>query len=216
MSVIDWSEASKILLTGLASALFTGILAFAAQKHFIERPLLRSLELFKAELQKTREKETRQLAFIERQLEEFYSPMIGCLRKIQAKSQLRYEIDKASEVAWQKICEEHPKPFLDHEKYFEPFKKTIEYNNQQLRDEIIPLYDQMVSIFTDKYWLAIASTRRWYSELSAFIDLWYRWLDKSLPSEVVKEMGHTEAQLKPFYEDLENQLEELQKQLSGG
>jgi peptidoglycan/LPS O-acetylase OafA/YrhL len=47
---IDWVVASQILLTGVASAVCTGILAFAAQK-FIERWLNRSLEEFKADLQ---------------------------------------------------------------------------------------------------------------------------------------------------------------------
>ena len=211
---IDWSEASKILLTSVATALFTGILAFAAQKLFIERRLLKSLELFRAELQRAREYETRQIRLAERQLEEFYAPMIGCLRRIRAKSDLQLKIDTASDIAWRKIYEEHPKPFLDHEKYFEPFHKTIEYNNKQLREEIIPLYDQMLSIFTQKYWLANASTRQWYPELTSFVELWHRWLDRSIPAEVIEEMNHTEAKLKPFYEDLEDQIEDLHQRLS--
>ena len=48
---IDLTIASQILLTGLASAVFTGILAFAVQKLFIERWLNRSLEKFKVDLQ---------------------------------------------------------------------------------------------------------------------------------------------------------------------
>jgi len=152
--------------------------------------------------------------FVERQLREFYSPMIGCLKKIRAKSELRFEISKASDPAWRKICDEHPNPFIDHEKYFEPFKKSIMYNNKQLREELIPLYDKMVSIFTKNFWLANSSTRKWYSELSRFVDLWHRWLEESIPVEVIQEMDHTGERLEPFYQDLENQLEELQKELS--
>jgi hypothetical protein len=214
MSGIDWPEASKILLASIASALFTGIIAFSAQKLFIERRLLTSLEIFKTELQKAREHEARQFAFVERQLEEFYAPMIGCLRRIRAKSNVRLEIGKASDTAWQKICGEHPKPFFDHEKYFGPFQKSIEYDNKQLREEIIPLYEQMLSVFTQKYWLANLSTRQWYPELTAFVELWLRWLDRSIPAEVIQEMDYTEERLTPFYEDLENQLNELHKKLS--
>jgi len=152
--------------------------------------------------------------FVERQLREFYSPMIGCLKKIRAKSELRFEISKASNPAWRKICNEHPKPFIDHEKYFEPFKKSIMYNNKQLREELIPLYDEMVSIFTKNFWLANSATRKWYSELSRFVDLWHRWLGESIPVEVIQEMDHTGERLEPFYQDIENQLEELQKELS--
>jgi len=50
MGGIDWLEASKILLTGLASAVFTGILAFSVQS-LIKRWLSRSLEEFKLDLQ---------------------------------------------------------------------------------------------------------------------------------------------------------------------
>jgi len=211
---IDWVEASKILLTALASAVFTGILAFAAQKWLIERPLMRNIELFKAEIQKARESEAREYNFAVRQLEEFYAPMIGCLRKIRANSDLRVEINKASDIAWRQICEEHPRPFLDHEKYFGPFQKSIEYNNKQLRDEIIPLYDRMLTVFTEKYWLANASTRQWYPELVTFVELWHRWLDSSIPAEVIQEMSHTEERLKPFYLDLESQLSGLHERLS--
>lgn len=156
----------------------------------------------------------KRLEFVERQLREFYSPMIGCLKKIKAKSELRFEISKASDPAWRKICDEHPKPFIDHEKYFEPFKKSIMNDNKQLREELIPLYDEMVSIFTKSFWLANSATREWYSELSRFVDLWHRWLEESIPAEVIQEMDHTEERLKPFYQDLENQLEKLQKELS--
>jgi hypothetical protein len=203
MNNIDVPVASQILLTGLVSAVFTGILVFAFQKVF-ERWIQRAIQT-----------EARQIRFIERQLEEFYSPMMGCLRKIQAKSLLRLEIDKVSDIAWKEICKRHPKPFLDHEKYFDPFMKAIRYNNKELREEIIPLYDEMLSIFTEKYWLANPSTRKWFSELSAFVDLWHRWLDESIPADVVREIGHNEDQLKPFYEDLESYIDVLQKRLSG-
>lgn len=160
-------------------------------------------------------KNQKRLEFVERQLREFYSPMIGCLKKIKAKSELRYEISKASDPAWRKICDEHPKQFWDHEKYFEPFKKSIMYNNKQLREELIPLYDKMVSIFTENDCLAESETKSWYQELTRFVELWHRWLNGSIPVEVIKELDHSEERLKPFYEDLETQILKLQKELSG-
>jgi hypothetical protein len=215
MPAIDIPVASQIFFTALVSAVFTGIFVFIFQKVFVERWLLKNLELFKADLQRTIQNEARQLRFVERQMEEFYSPMIGCLKKIQAKSLLRVEIDRASEAAWREICAKHPQPFLDHEKYFEPFMKSIRYNNEELRKEILPLYDEMVTIFTEKYWLANSTTQQWFSELSAFASLWHRWLDESIPPEVVKEIGHNEDQLRPFYEDLQAQIAILHKRLSG-
>jgi hypothetical protein len=157
----------------------------------------------------------KKLELVERQIREFYSPMIGCLNQIKAKSELRFEISKASDPAWRKIVAQHPKPFYDHEKYFEPFKKAILYDNDQLRNELIPLYDKMVEIFSENYWLAEPETREWYSELSRFVDLWHRWLENTIPPEVIQEMDHTEARLKPFYENLNISLEELQKRFVG-
>jgi hypothetical protein len=207
---IDVQFVSQVLF----SSLVTGVLVFVFQK-VIERRLSKKIELFKADLHRTIQNEARTMKFVERQLEEFYSPMMGCLRKTQAKSLLRLEINNASDAAWRKICEEHPKPFLDHEEYFKPFMKSINYDNEELRREIMPLYDEMITIFTDKYWLANPSTRRWFPELSAFVGLWHRWLDKSIPAEVIKEIGHSEDQLNPFYEDLEVQIDELYKSLTG-
>lgn len=160
-------------------------------------------------------KRQKRLEFVEKQLKDFYSPMIGCVKRIRAKSELRYEISKASDPAWRKICAEHPRPFLDHEKYFEPFKKSIMYNNKQLREELIPLYDRMVSIFSENLWLANPSTRNWYFELSRFVDLWHRWLDESIPVEVIQELNHSEERLNPFYQELEDQISLLQSELSG-
>ncbi len=81
-------------------------------------------------------KRQKKFELIEKQLKDFYSPLIGCIKRIKAKSELRFEISKASNPAWRKICEEHPKPFLDHEKYFEPFKKAIMYDNKEFREEL--------------------------------------------------------------------------------
>ncbi len=97
---------------------------------------------------------TKSIEFVERRIREFYSPMVGCFKKIRALSGLSNEISEAGNVAWQKICESQPKPFLNHDQYFEPFKAVIEYDNNQLYEQILPTYDQMVEIFTQNYWLA--------------------------------------------------------------
>jgi hypothetical protein len=213
---MDAIEIGKILLTSAVTTIFTGILAFTYQKLFVERRLLEGVERLKAELQSARELESRQAAFAARQLEEFYAPMVGCLRKLRAKSDLRLEISKTSDVAWQEICERNPKPFIEHGRYFEPFQKSIEYDNKQLREEILPLYDEMLSVFTRKYWLANPATRQWYPELTAFVELWYRWLDASIPGEVIEKMDHKEETLGPLYKDLEDQPAILHEKLSEG
>lgn len=63
---------SELLLT----VVLTGVLVFVFQKVFVERWLSRNLEQFRIDLQRTIQNESRQLHFIERQIEEFYSPML--------------------------------------------------------------------------------------------------------------------------------------------
>lgn len=154
------------------------------------------------------------LEFKERQVTSFYSPMIGCLKSIRAHSELRSDLSKAAGTAWDNICKNAPHPFLDHEERFVPFKKLIEYDNKKLREEILPFYDKMLKIFTDNYWLAEESTKAHYSELCRYIEIWNRWLDRSLPSEVLQEIEHDEERLKPFYKDLDVQLSNLLKIIS--
>ncbi|MCP4539475.1 MAG: hypothetical protein GY832_20245 [Chloroflexi bacterium] len=211
----DWVEISRIVFSSVVGTLVTNILAFAIQRLLIERRMQESMELFKTELQKIRSQEERNLAFVARQLEEFYSPMVGNLLKIRAKSKLRYKIGQVSNEAWMELVERQPKPFYDSDKYHEPYQKSIEYGNKQFREEIIPLYDQMVHLFTEKYGLANSSTREWYTSFSEFVELWHRWLDESIAADVIAKMNHSEEKLKPFYIDLENQLDELQKILYG-
>lgn len=160
-------------------------------------------------------KNQKKLEFVERQIREFYSPMLGYVKQKRAKSDLRYEIDQVSNSAWEKIVKRQPETFPDHDEHFEPFEKAMRYDIEQFRDELIPLYDKMVTIFTENYWLAEPETTEWYSELLRFVDLWHRWLDQTIPAEVIKEMKNTETRLMPFYENLEATLENLKKKLVG-
>jgi hypothetical protein len=152
--------------------------------------------------------------FLEKQLKEFYSPMLGYLEEIRAKSNVRYEIFKATDPVWKKIVSENPIPFLDSDKYFEPFKKQIFYDNKQLREELIPLYRRMCKVFSKNIGIVNQSTRKWYYELTRFVEIWERWLADSIPVEVIIEIEHKEERLFPFYKDLENNMSELLRKLA--
>jgi len=147
----------------------------------------------------------KRLEFVEKQLRDFYSPILGCREEIKAKSNLRYEISKSLDPAWREIVDSHPKPFLDHEEFFKPFKKSFDYDNKQLLSELIPLYEKMLGIFTANIWLANPTTRQWYYDLTRFVEIWHRWLADSIPVEVLEKIDLSEERLNSFYEDLENQ-----------
>jgi hypothetical protein len=158
---------------------------------------------------KAQARTSKSIEFVERRIVEFYSPMVGCLKKVRALSGLRLEISEAASVAWRKICESHAKPFLDHERYFEPFKAVIEYNNNQLYEQILPTYDRMVELFTQNYWLASAEVQDQYAELCRFVELWHRFKARSIPGEVIEEIGHDEQRLEPLYKLIQSELAEL-------
>lgn len=159
-------------------------------------------------------KKQKRLDFIERQIREFYSPMVGCLKQINAMGELRFKIEKVSNSAWKKIVDRHPFPFYDHESYFKPFKNALEYENNRLLNEIFPLYDRMVTIFSDNYWLAETETQKWYSDFYGFVEVWHRWVDGAIPAEVLIELGHKEESLHSFYQHLDDRLILLRNKLT--
>jgi hypothetical protein len=159
-------------------------------------------------------KHEKRLDFINQQVTEFYSPLVGCRMRIRSSSELRVELSSACGTAWKKICDEQPTPFLDHEKHFEPFKKQIEDENQRFPKYLLPLYDQMVDIFTKKLWLAENSTKEFYKPFCRYVELWHRFYDDAIPPRVLEEVTIDEKDLLPFYEDLERNLNALRSELS--
>jgi len=96
------------------------------------------------------------LEFIEKQIQEFYSPMVGLITDIIAKNELRIKISKASDVEWRKIMEDVTPVVYEHLKdnsEIKKFSKIIEYDNEELIRHIIPSYKKMLVIFQEKIWL---------------------------------------------------------------
>lgn len=160
--------------------------------------------------------ETRS-AFVQKQLSEFYSPIAGYRKRIRAKSEVRVKVSEAASEAWKELCapySEAKQPMLNHEELYAPYGKIIEYDNNQLREELMPLYRKMLEVFTEKYWLADADTRAYYQDFLEFVEIWERYLAEALPGDVNRKLGHTEENVKPFYEHIESKLTALQKEIT--
>jgi len=161
----------------------------------------------------------RRLGFAERQLAEFYAPLVAIQKQIRAKSDVRAKVSEAANQAWQEECQSRRASSgasSDDADPIEPYKKMIEYGNQQLKDELLPAYRQMLDLFTGRYHLADPETRAFYEQFLEFVEIWNRWLSSSLPASVLKRLNHKEAHLKPFYEHLEEKLNQLQGVLKRG
>ncbi len=152
--------------------------------------------------------------FIEKQLTNLYSPLLGIRNDIKAKTGLRYQLSNVAQEAWREICE-RKKGILDwdHDKEFKPFSNMIEYDNKQFHTELLPQYREMLKIMKENSWLAETETRKWYAELASFIEIWNRWLEQSLPISVLEKINHSETKLNGFYKHIEDTVERLRDQL---
>jgi hypothetical protein len=152
-----------------------------------------------------------------RQLECFYGPLIAMRRQILSKSELRVKLHAQTNAAWQKRIESAQGDPLTLKRVEDArgpqFDKVFNYSEEQFTTEIIPLYQKMLEFFTQHMWLAEPSTIDHFSALVEFIEIWNRYLAKTIPHEVVETIGHSEKSLYPFYEDLEAHTKRLRKEL---
>ena len=163
----------------------------------------------------------RRYRYLLQQLTEFYSPMLGMREQIRIKSEIRLKISNAAGTAWPELVADAQEAGLDavqelQEKRWPGFERIIEYENRQFEQETLPLYRQMLQLFTAKSHPAEASTRSHHSQLIEFVEIWDRWLGAALPPEVLKRLEHDEERLQPLYQDLAAHFERLQARLRHG
>ena len=150
----------------------------------------------------------KHLEFVEKQLKEFYSPLLGRRKFIRAKSEFRLKVEKISGGQWK----ENAKKGIQQS--IKSVDNEIKYNNRQFNEEFLPMYREMLTIFKDNYWLAEPETREFYNELVEYVEGWNRWKEKGVTAETIKEIGHSEEKIKPFYEELEKRTDILRSELS--
>lgn len=150
----------------------------------------------------------KHLEFVEKQLREFYSPLLGRRKYIRAKSEFRLKVETISGKQWKENAGK------GIQQSTESVHDEIKYNNRQLDEEFLPMYREMLIIFKDNYWLAEPETKKFYNELVEYVEGWNRWKEKGVTAETMKEIGHSEENLKPFYEELEKRTDILRSELS--
>jgi hypothetical protein len=143
------------------------------------------------------------------QLQNLYSPMHGMREKIKAKSELRNRLSGIAGEIFPSIAR------TATEEKKKKYDELQDYSDKQLREELIPTYREMATLFTERMYLAEASTRRHYATLLEFVEIWNRHLAGSIPSEVSQRLEHDEKKLYPFYKDVEENFTKLQGKLSG-
>ena len=166
------------------------------------------------------EQRRRKLDFVEKQLQELYSPLLSIRKQVRALSELRVRVATEAAGVWQELCREArerggPEALkkLSAERSA-AFDAITEYENHQWRNELLPCYKQMLQIFQEKFWLAENSTREQFQKLIVYIELWDRALNKTIPGEVVARLNVREVELEPLYEDLEQTFRNLRAKLA--
>ncbi len=82
------------------------------------------------------------------------------------------------------------------------YNSYIKYDNEQWYREILLVYERMVAIFTENYWLVDQETQQYYPELCRFVEIWHRYKAKAIPRDVLLELEHSEDRLQPLYSPL--------------
>lgn len=167
----------------------------------------------------------RRQNMVREQLERFYSPLLGMREEIRAKGELRVKVSGAVDTVWRSEVMQHREAGPDaieqlrkkEEQWGPYFDKVIGYNNQQLREEIVPAYRRMVDHFAANMWLAEPTTRKHFRTLVEFVEIWNRSLKDTLRGEVVMELEKSgvpsEERLRAFYEELDAQVDRLRQKL---
>jgi hypothetical protein len=160
--------------------------------------------------------EERRLARVRDKLDKFYAPLLALRKQILAKSEVREKVRNVANSEWAELFRGQPGP--EEKKKIEAerdaqYADILKYDAEQLKSELVPLYRQKVSLFSDNMQFAEESTRAHYGELVEFVEIWNRQLAKEMPREVVVGLNQKEEKLYPLYSDLEAQFKRLRAQL---
>lgn len=168
-----------------------------------------------------REQKQRKLAFLEKQLSMFYSPMLGFKNEIRMHSAFRERVQNEVEAASRQPYEKSESLDIEARQRITSerspeFKRIIDYDNTKFHKELLPAYQKMVELFRNCYWLVEPETRVFYADLLEFVEVWNRWNANVLPVEVLEHLGHGEDKLAPFYAHIEQTHDAIRQKLKDG
>lgn len=143
----------------------------------------------------------RQLEFIDKQLRDLYSPAVSLLREIGALSDLRLRIEQTADDTGRDLIEG---------------ARIIHYDNEQLREVLLPKYRKMLEVLHASFYLANESRRQQLPLLVEFVELWTRHLDDTIPNGVLANLEVREKKLQPLYDDLQTTFGALRSTLASG
>lgn len=163
-----------------------------------------------------RERAQRAVQFRKQQLEEFYGPLLAMHKEIRARSELRVKLQQA-------IDQQHSNDMLQggpghveeaSDTHLPTIMASIQDEAATFRNVLMPRYREMIDVFRQKMWLAQPETREYFKQLVEYVDVWDKILARTLPHSIAPAVGHTEKNLHPFYEHLEEVHDRLRSEIS--
>ena len=156
----------------------------------------------------------RRNAYITRQLQEFYSPMLSMRTDMAAKTETSRKINAIADRTFKEAkpsdsVNDRGKSYT-HEQIV-AVRDLRKYDYSQWESNIFPLYEKMLNHFMDHMWLAEPSTAKHYNDLVNYIEIWKRLSGLALTAEVVVELDTSDEKLEPLYADLRFHFDRLQK-----
>jgi hypothetical protein len=158
-----------------------------------------------------REKTAREVAFRKQQLEQLYGPLLATHKEIRARGELRVKLQQAIDDGHLRdmLLAGPGKIEVASDVHVPAIIKNIVDEGATFREVLMPRYREMIKVFRDKMWLAEPETRKYFPDLIEFVDVWDKILDDRLPRSIASAIGHTESNLKPFYQHLEQEHDRL-------
>jgi hypothetical protein len=163
-----------------------------------------------------RETAARRTAFKKQQLEQFYGPLLAAHKEIRARSELRVKLQQAIDAShFEDMVLAGPDGVEGaSDKHVPAIVANVDDEHKTFRHVLMPSYREMISTFRNKMWLTEPQTRDFFPSLIEFVDVWDKIIDRRLPHAVAATIGHTEENLKPFYEHLEQVHDRLRSEIS--
>jgi hypothetical protein len=163
-----------------------------------------------------RETAARAVQFRKQQLEQFYGPLLAMHKEIRARSELRVKLQEAVDTQhMEDMLLAGPGKVEEASDANVPAILTnIRDESETFRNVLMPRYREMIDVFRDKMWLAEPETRKYFQNLIEFVDVWDKILADKLPRSVAPAIGHTEQNLHPFYQHLEEVHDQIRSEIS--
>jgi hypothetical protein len=162
-----------------------------------------------------RETAARAVQFRKQQLDEFYGPLLAMHKEIRARSELRVKLQEAidSQHVQDMLLSGPDKTEEASDAHLPAIFTNIRDEGETFRKVLMPRYREMIDVFRNKMWLAEPETRKYFQSLIEFVDIWDKILADKLPASLAPAIGHTEQNLHPFYQHLEEVHDRIRSEI---